>query len=35
MTKDHVTHENDALVAQLALNNAEDFWFTGAGGVKE
>ena len=27
-----VTHENDALVAQLALNPAEDFWFKGAGG---
>jgi dipeptidyl aminopeptidase/acylaminoacyl peptidase len=29
-----VTHENDALVSQLALNPAEDFWFTGAAGVK-
>jgi dipeptidyl aminopeptidase/acylaminoacyl peptidase len=29
-----VTHENDALVAQLALNPAEDFWFTGASGAK-
>ena len=29
-----VTHENDALVAQLALNSAEDFWFTGASGSK-
>jgi dipeptidyl aminopeptidase/acylaminoacyl peptidase len=29
-----VTHENDALVAQLALNPAEDFWFTGAAGAK-
>ena len=29
-----VTHENDALVAQLALNGAEDFWFTGAAGAK-
>ncbi|HEV8236499.1 MAG TPA: hypothetical protein VGP84_17930, partial [Gemmatimonadaceae bacterium] len=29
-----VTHENDALVAQLALNPAEDFWFTGANGAK-
>jgi dipeptidyl aminopeptidase/acylaminoacyl peptidase len=27
-----LTHENDALVAQLALNPAEDFWFKGAGG---
>ena len=27
-----VTHANDALVAQLALNPAEDFWFKGAGG---
>lgn len=27
-----VTHVNDALVAQLALNPAEDFWFRGAGG---
>ena len=26
------THLNDALVAQLALNPAEDFWFKGAGG---
>ena len=29
-----VTHENDALIAQLALNPAEDFWFTGAAGAK-
>jgi dipeptidyl aminopeptidase/acylaminoacyl peptidase len=29
-----VTHENDALVSKLALNPAEDFWFTGAAGVK-
>jgi len=29
-----VTHENDALVAQLAVNPAEDFWFTGANGAK-
>jgi len=29
-----LTHENDALVAQLALNPAEDFWFTGATGVR-
>ena len=27
-----VTHLNDALIAQLALNPAEDFWFRGAGG---
>jgi dipeptidyl aminopeptidase/acylaminoacyl peptidase len=26
------THLNDALVAQLTLNPAEDFWFKGAGG---
>jgi dipeptidyl aminopeptidase/acylaminoacyl peptidase len=29
-----VTHENDALVAQLAVNPVEDFWFTGANGAK-
>ncbi len=29
-----VTRENDALVRQLAVNGAEDFWFTGAAGVK-
>ena len=29
-----VTHENDALVGQLAVNPAEDFWFTGANGAK-
>jgi len=29
-----VTHENDALLAQLAVNPAEDFWFTGSAGVK-
>lgn len=29
-----VTHENDALVAQLSVNPAEDFWFTGANGAK-
>lgn len=28
------THENDALVAQLALHPAEDFWFAGAGGTR-
>ena len=33
-TAHSVTHENDALVAQLAVNPAEDFWFTGAAGVK-
>jgi len=27
-----VTHENDALVARLAINPVEDFWFKGAGG---
>jgi dipeptidyl aminopeptidase/acylaminoacyl peptidase len=27
-----LTHENDALVAQLKLNPVEDFWFKGAGG---
>jgi len=27
-----LTHENDALVAQLKLYPAEDFWFKGAGG---
>ena len=26
-----LTHENDALVSQLALNPAEDFWFTSGG----
>jgi dipeptidyl aminopeptidase/acylaminoacyl peptidase len=29
-----LSHENDALVAQLALNPVEDFWFSGAGGTK-
>lgn len=29
-----VTHENDALVARLALNPVEDFWFTGAAGAR-
>jgi dipeptidyl aminopeptidase/acylaminoacyl peptidase len=29
-----LTHENDALVASLAVNPAEDFWFTGADGLK-
>jgi dipeptidyl aminopeptidase/acylaminoacyl peptidase len=27
-----LTHENDALVAQLSLNPAEDFWYRGANG---
>jgi dipeptidyl aminopeptidase/acylaminoacyl peptidase len=27
-----LTHENDALVASLAVNPAEDFWFKGAAG---
>jgi dipeptidyl aminopeptidase/acylaminoacyl peptidase len=34
LTPKAVTHENDALVAQLAVNPVEDFWFTSAGGVK-
>ena len=29
-----LTHENDALLAQLALNPAEEFWFKGADGAK-
>lgn len=29
-----LTHENDALVGQLSVNGAEDFWFTGANGAK-
>ena len=29
-----LTHENDALVASLAVNPAQDFWFAGAAGVK-
>ncbi len=29
-----LSHENDTLVASLAVNPAEDFWFTGAAGVK-
>lgn len=29
-----LSHENDALVSQLAVNGAEDFWFTGAAGAK-
>jgi dipeptidyl aminopeptidase/acylaminoacyl peptidase len=29
-----VTHENDRLISQLALNPAEDFWFTGANGAR-
>lgn len=31
-TAHQLTHENDALVARLAVNPAEDFWFKGAGG---
>jgi dipeptidyl aminopeptidase/acylaminoacyl peptidase len=27
-----LTHENDALISQLALNPAEDFWYRGANG---
>ena len=27
-----LTHENDALIARLAVNPVEDFWFKGAGG---
>lgn len=29
-----LTHENDALVAQLDMHPAEDYWFTGADGAK-
>ena len=29
-----LTHENDALVAALAVNPAEDFWFAGATGAR-
>jgi dipeptidyl aminopeptidase/acylaminoacyl peptidase len=29
-----LSHENDALISQLALNPAEDFWFTGANGAR-
>jgi len=29
-----VTRENDALISRLALNGAEDFWFTGANGAR-
>ena len=29
-----LTHENDALVARLALHGAEEFWFAGAGGTR-
>ena len=29
-----VSHENDSLVAQLALNPVEDYWFTGAAGAR-
>lgn len=34
VTAHAATHENDALISKLALNPAEDFWFTGASGVK-
>jgi dipeptidyl aminopeptidase/acylaminoacyl peptidase len=30
-----VTRENEKALAQLSMSAAEDFWFTGAGGVKE
>ena len=29
-----LTHLNDALVSQLALHSAEDYWFTAADGAK-
>jgi dipeptidyl aminopeptidase/acylaminoacyl peptidase len=29
-----LSHENDALVSQLSVNGAEDFWFTGAAGAR-
>ena len=29
-----VTHENDSLVARLAVNPVEDYWFTGAAGAR-
>jgi len=29
-----LSHENDTLVSSLAVNPAEDFWFTGAAGAK-
>jgi dipeptidyl aminopeptidase/acylaminoacyl peptidase len=29
-----LTHENDALVARLALHPAEEYWFAGAGGTR-
>jgi len=32
VTARQLTHENDALVARLAANPVEDFWFKGAGG---
>jgi dipeptidyl aminopeptidase/acylaminoacyl peptidase len=32
MGEKQLTHENDALLAQLKLNPAEDFWFKGANG---
>ena len=34
VTAHAVTHENDALVSKLAVNGAEDFWFTGANGAR-
>ncbi|MDB4905514.1 MAG: dapb3 2 [Gemmatimonadetes bacterium] len=33
-TQRALTHENDALVAQLDLHPAEDYWFTGASGAR-
>ena len=33
-TQRALTHENDALVAQLDLHPAEDYWFTGANGAR-
>jgi dipeptidyl aminopeptidase/acylaminoacyl peptidase len=35
MSAHALSHENDSLVAQLVLNAAEDYWFTGADGVRE
>ena len=32
MSAHAVTHENEKLLSQLALNGVEDFWFKGAGG---
>ncbi|HEY4219363.1 MAG TPA: S9 family peptidase [Gemmatimonadaceae bacterium] len=34
VTAHALTHENDALVSQLAVNGAEDFWFAGANGAR-